>query len=129
MRARFTDVEAPSGSDVCYATTNRQAGVRAIAARADALLVIGEEFSSNAQRLADVARASGCSAVQLVAASEAIDWPALSGARTLGLTAAASTPEHSIAEVVAALSERFALRIEEAPPVDEAATFRPLGFD
>jgi 4-hydroxy-3-methylbut-2-en-1-yl diphosphate reductase len=126
---RFRDVQEPPSSDICFATTNRQAGVRAIAARSDAVIVAGEHFSSNATRLAEVARASGCDAVQLVADASHVDWSLLSGARTVGLTAAASTPEQTITGIIDALRRRFDVRIEEAAHAPETAVFKPLRFD
>lgn len=126
---RFKDVQAPPRSDICFATTNRQAALRDIAAKADAVIVAGEHFSSNASRLAELARSSGCAAVQLVADSSYVDWSLLSGARTVGLTAAASTPERTVTEIIDALRERFDVRIEEAPHTPELTNFRPLRFD
>lgn len=127
--ARFNDVQGPPSSDICFATTNRQAGVREVAARADAVIVAGDHFSSNASRLAEVARSAGCSAVQLVADASYVDWSLLSGARTVGLTAAASTPEQTVTGIIDAIRGRFDVQIEEAPHVPEAATFKPLRFD
>jgi 4-hydroxy-3-methylbut-2-enyl diphosphate reductase len=127
--ARFADVAAPRGSDICYATTNRQAAIRAIAARADAVIVAGAHFSSNASRLAEVARAAGCAAVQLVDEADALDLDALDGAATIGLTAAASTPEESVHAILARLATRRALAVEEIGQVVEAVAFRPVRVD
>ena len=71
------NVARPAAGDICYATTNRQAAVRAIAARADAMIVAGESFSSNACRLAEVAASAGCPAVQRVTGAEELDWSRL----------------------------------------------------
>src|SRR4029453_17255108 len=73
LRRRFSDLAGPASSDICYATTNRQAAVRDLARQSDAIIVAGERFSSNACRLAEVA-ADHCGAVQLVAAPEEIEW-------------------------------------------------------
>lgn len=127
--ARFKDVQAPPSSDICFATTNRQAGIRDIAAKADAVIVAGEQFSSNASRLAEVARSSGCASVQLVADASHVDWSLLSGARTVALTAAASTPERTVTGIIDALCRRYDVRIEEAPHKPESAAFKPLRFD
>ncbi|WP_118858233.1 4-hydroxy-3-methylbut-2-enyl diphosphate reductase [Sphingomonas mesophila] len=127
LRARFADLAEPPSGDICYATTNRQAAVEAIAARAEAVIVVGEDFSSNARRLAEVA-AADCRSVQLVAGAEAIDWGRVVGAEVIGLTAAASTPESSVAEVVAALGGRFALEVEEVEAARETMVFRPVAI-
>jgi 4-hydroxy-3-methylbut-2-enyl diphosphate reductase len=127
--ARFADVAAPNGSDICYATTNRQAAIRAIAGRVDAVIVAGAHFSSNASRLAEVARAAGCPAVQLVDEAEALDLDALDGAAAIGLTAAASTPEESVRAILARLATRRALAVEEVGQGVEAVAFRPVRVD
>ena len=126
MRARFTDLVGPRSSDICYATTNRQAAAKRIAAEADAMLVAGDSLSSNAARLAEIARAAGCPAVQLVEGASEIDWSVLGRPRTIGVTAAASTPEEAVDEIVAALGARFEARIEEREAVVETARFKPL---
>ena len=125
---RFDDVSAPPGSDICYATTNRQMALGAIAGEADAVIVAGAPFSSNANRLADLAREAGCRSVQLVADAEEIDWASLSDARTVGLTAAASTPEESVQRIIEALEVRFQLAIEERRDREERTVFRPLNL-
>lgn len=123
---RFADIEAPPSSDICYASTNRQAAIREIASKVDAVMVVGEGFSSNAVRLADVARDAGCASVQLVADVSEVDWTLLAGASSLGLTAAASTPEASVASVLEALDRRFDLEMVEGPRIVESAVFRPM---
>ena len=125
---RFDDVAAPPGSDICYATTNRQAALGAIAPEADAVIVAGASFSSNANRLAELARNAGCPSVQLVAEAAEIDWDLIGEARTLGLTAAASTPEESVTEILAALSSRFEVAVEERRQLEEKTVFKPLKF-
>lgn len=125
LRARFSDLAAPSSSDICYATTNRQAAVRAIAERADAVIVVGADFSSNARRLVEVAR-QVCPSVQLVADAAALDWNLVPSSGTVGISAAASTPQESIDEIVEALSNRFTVSIAELETVREHAVFKPL---
>ena len=125
---RFDDVAAPPGSDICYATTNRQTALGAIAPEADAVIVAGASFSSNANRLAELARNAGCPSVQLVGEAAEIDWDLIGQARTLGLTAAASTPEESVTEILAALSSRFEVAVEERRQLEEKTVFRPLKF-
>jgi len=121
---RFPDVARPAAGDICYATTNRQAAVRAIAARADAMIVAGESFSSNACRLAELAVAAGCSSVQRITGPEELDWSRLPRSGTLGITAAASTPESAVTDIIEALGANYRLRIEEVRAVEENTEFR-----
>jgi 4-hydroxy-3-methylbut-2-enyl diphosphate reductase len=122
--ARFTDVARPAAGDICYATTNRQAAVRAIAARADAMIVAGESFSSNACRLAELAASAGCSEVQRITGIEELDWSSLPRSGSLGITAAASTPESVVTEILDALGTRYRLRIEEVSAIEETTEFK-----
>lgn len=124
--SRFPDLQGPSTSDICYATTNRQAAVREIASRADAIIVVGEDFSSNATRLAEVA-GSLCK-VQLVARAEDLDRDALGGVAVVGVTAAASTPETSVEAVLDSLREQFRLHIEEVEVARETIAFKRLAI-
>jgi 4-hydroxy-3-methylbut-2-enyl diphosphate reductase len=126
LGARFPGLAGPSGSDICYATSNRQAAVRAIAGRVEAMIVVGEAFSSNARRLAEVAAAQGCPRVQLVPDGDGIDWALLDDVRCAGLTAAASTPESSVAAVIEALGRRLELSIEPVGDSAEGADFKPV---
>ncbi|WP_238475397.1 4-hydroxy-3-methylbut-2-enyl diphosphate reductase [Sphingomonas cavernae] len=129
IKACFSDVIGPNSSDICYATSNRQAAVKAIALRSDSVIVAGERFSSNALRLAEVARAAGCLRVQLIPDASHIDWSLIMGARTVGLSAAASTPEWSVTTIVDAMRARFEVSIEEFFDADETAVFRPLSIN
>jgi 4-hydroxy-3-methylbut-2-enyl diphosphate reductase len=127
LRDRFPDLAAPPASDICYATSNRQAALKEIVGQVDAVIVAGEHFSSNACRLAEVARASGCPSVQLVAAAEEIDWALLRGRRRIGITAAASTPESVVGGILEALGKRFAVTVREAEgAAEESVFFKPL---
>jgi 4-hydroxy-3-methylbut-2-enyl diphosphate reductase len=126
LDSRFQDVARPAAGDICYATTNRQAAVREIAPRVDAMIVVGESFSSNARRLCEVAAAQGCGSVQLAADADGLNWAALTGGMVVGVTAAASTPESSVASVIAALKERFDLAVEEVGDGIESTSFRPV---
>ncbi|HEY6814467.1 MAG TPA: 4-hydroxy-3-methylbut-2-enyl diphosphate reductase [Croceibacterium sp.] len=123
LQVRFGNLAAPPASDICYATQNRQAAVRAISERADAVVVVGAAFSSNATRLGEVAR-ERCRAVQLVADGDALDWallPARGG--VIGLTAAASTPEASVRDVVRALRGRYRVTLTEHRSATETRRF------
>jgi 4-hydroxy-3-methylbut-2-enyl diphosphate reductase len=124
IKARFADVATPPRSDICYATTNRQGAVRAIAARADAIIVAGEDFSSNACRLAELAAAAGCPSVQLVSTAEALDWARLRQSPVIGVTAAASTPESVVDGIIDALRARYRIHIEEVAAAEETILFR-----
>jgi 4-hydroxy-3-methylbut-2-en-1-yl diphosphate reductase len=127
LRARFADLVGPSSSDICYATTNRQAAVRDLAMQSDAIIVAGEHFSSNACRLAEVASLH-CSAVQLVAGPDEIDWSELPSSGSIGITAAASTPESSVQAIVSAFGARYRTRVEEAGAEPEATVFKRLAI-
>ncbi len=124
LEARFPAIEGPAREDICYATTNRQAAVKAIAPKIDALLVIGAPNSSNSLRLVEVGRLAGCPQAQLVQRAADIDWAAIAGAQALGLTAGASAPETLVDEVVDALRERFDVTVELAETAIERIEFK-----
>ncbi len=107
LQARFPQIIGPHKEDICYATTNRQAAVKAMASQIDALLVIGAPNSSNSRRLVEVGSREGCSYSQLVQRAADIDWRALDGIRSVGITAGASAPEVLVEEVIAAFRERY----------------------
>jgi 4-hydroxy-3-methylbut-2-enyl diphosphate reductase len=127
LRARFSDLVEPASSDICYATTNRQAAVREVAAQADAIIVAGESFSSNANRLAEVA-ALTCPSVQLVASATDIDWSKLPRNGVIGVTAAASTPETTVQDIIEALSVRYRVILEELEAMRELTVFKRLAI-
>ncbi len=124
LKARFPDIAGPAKEDICYATTNRQAAVKAMAPRIDALLVIGAPNSSNSRRLVEVGRAAGCRHAQLLGRAADIDWRSLEGARTIGITAGASAPEVLVEEVVAAFRARYAVTIEIVETAVERVEFK-----
>jgi 4-hydroxy-3-methylbut-2-en-1-yl diphosphate reductase len=124
LRARFPAIEGPHREDICYATTNRQMAVKAVAPRSDMILVLGAPNSSNSMRLVEVARNHGCPAARLVQRAAEIDWDALAGIRTLGITAGASAPDILIREVMAAAGERFEVTIEEVSVGREDVVFK-----
>ncbi|MBI4030138.1 MAG: 4-hydroxy-3-methylbut-2-enyl diphosphate reductase [Proteobacteria bacterium] len=123
LKKRFPSIEGPHKEDICYATTNRQAAVRAIAARSDALLVIGAPNSSNSNRLAEVAQAHGCAKAWLIQRAADIGWEGLADVKTLGLTAGASAPDVLVEEVIAALRARFDVTVEEVVTKEENVVF------
>jgi 4-hydroxy-3-methylbut-2-enyl diphosphate reductase len=128
LHSRFWNVDRPAAGDICYATTNRQAAVRAIAARADAMIVAGESFSSNACRLAELASSAGCPAVQRVTGPEELDWSRLPRSGSLGITAAASTPETVVTEILDALRGAYRLRVEEVSAIEESIEFKRVAI-
>jgi len=129
LRRRFRAIEGPRSEDICYATSNRQAAVKAIAGRCDALLVIGAPNSSNSVRLVEVAEREGARA-RLIGRASDIDLAWLEGVRTLGITAGASAPETLVREVVACLAERFELSEEPVEGVEERMIFKlPAGLE
>ena len=126
LKTRFPDIRAPRSEDICYATSNRQAAVKAIAPECDRLLVIGAPNSSNSLRLAEVAERMGAPA-RLIERAADIDWDWLGEPATVGLTAGASAPELLVREVVDALRERFAVTEEEADHSPERMIFKLPG--
>ena len=124
LRARFPAIVGPAKDDICYATTNRQAAVKAIAGKIDALLVVGAPNSSNSRRLVEVGRAAGCSYAQLVREAADIDWRALDGIRALGVTAGASAPEVLVNEVIDAFRDRFDVTVEIVETAQERVEFK-----
>ncbi|HEY8189455.1 MAG TPA: 4-hydroxy-3-methylbut-2-enyl diphosphate reductase, partial [Micavibrio sp.] len=128
LHEKFPLIEGPHKEDICYATTNRQAAVKAIADRSDALLVIGAPNSSNSNRLAEVARTAGCAKAALIQRAADIDWDMMGGVRTLGLTAGASAPDVLVEEVIDAFRERFTVRVEEVRITEENVVFKVPGI-
>ena len=124
LKARFPAIIGPRKEDICYATTNRQAAVREIAPKIDALLVIGAPNSSNSRRLVEVGEKSGCAYAQLVERAANIDWRALESAHAIGITAGASAPEVLIEEVLEAFRERYTLRVEIVETATENISFK-----
>lgn len=124
LRQRFPAIHGPKMEDICYATSNRQAAVKAIAPRCDALVVIGAPNSSNSQRLVEVAANNGCARARLIQRACDMDWAWLDGARRLGISAGASAPETLVDELIAACRERYALEIEEVRMAEESVVFK-----
>lgn len=121
---RFPDIKGPKKEDICYATTNRQMAVKAIAEQCDALLVLGAPNSSNSMRLVEVALTAGCQKSALVQRAAELDWSWFDGVSTLGITAGASAPEILVEEVIAACRSRYAVEIEEVKVVEEQVHFK-----
>ena len=124
LRRRFPAISAPHKEDICYATTNRQEAVKALAERCDLLLVVGAQYSSNSVRLVEVGLRAGAKQARLVDEADHIDWAWFAGVETLGLTAGASAPEMLVQGVLSALSERYQIEIEEISTRQETVTFK-----
>ena len=123
LQRRFPAIRAPRSEDICYATSNRQAAVKAIAPQCERMLVIGAPNSSNSLRLVEVAARMGVEA-RLIGRASDIDWDWLGTPRTIGLTAGASAPELLVREVVDALAERFHVTEEIADHTPERMVFK-----
>ena len=123
LKARFPAIRAPRSEDICYATSNRQAAVKAIAPECDRMLVIGAPNSSNSLRLAEVAERMDVPA-RLIERAGNIDWDWLGQPATLGVTAGASAPELLVREVIDALKERFDVTEEVTDHDPERMVFK-----
>jgi 4-hydroxy-3-methylbut-2-en-1-yl diphosphate reductase len=124
LRKRFPKMAEPRKDDICYATTNRQEAVKAMAHEAQLVLVIGAANSSNSVRLKEVAERSGAGAAQLIASADDIDWRWFDGVSTLGLTAGASAPETLVQGVIAACRAQFEVTVREVITAQEDVVFR-----
>ncbi len=129
LRERFPTILAPGADDICYATSNRQGAVKAIAEAVDLMLVIGAPNSSNSKRLVEVAVRNGTCAT-LIQRAEEIDFGWFDGVRTVGITAGASAPEILVREVVEHLATRFDVTEREVELVEEKVAFKlPRGLE
>lgn len=124
LRKRFPDLTGPPREDICYATSNRQAAVKAIAARCDVLLVLGAPNSSNSMRLVEVAARAGCKRALLVQNASELDIARFDGIRTLGVTAGASAPEILVQQVLDAFAVHYDTHIEEVAVTVEDIEFK-----
>ena len=123
LTSRFPTIQAPRSEDICYATSNRQAAVKAIAPACEKMLVIGAPNSSNSLRLAEVAERLGVPS-RLIERATDIDWDWLGQPRTLGVTAGASAPELLVREVIDALRTRFEVTEDETEHLAEGMSFK-----
>jgi 4-hydroxy-3-methylbut-2-enyl diphosphate reductase len=123
LREQFPAISGPHREDICYATTNRQAAVKAMAPRCDRLIVVGAPNSSNSKRLVEVAERAGCKQAFLVERAADIDWATMAGIRTVGITAGASAPEVLVDEVVQAFASRFDTTVENLVTAREDISF------
>ena len=123
LQDRFPNIEAPRKEDICYATTNRQAAVKALTPRCDGFLVLGAPNSSNSNRLAEVALTAGCPKALLIERAAELDMGWMESVTTLGVTAGASAPELLVQELVDRLRETYEVTVEEVSVASENVTF------
>jgi 4-hydroxy-3-methylbut-2-enyl diphosphate reductase len=123
LRRRFPLISGPHKEDICYATTNRQEAVKAIAPRADVVFVIGAPNSSNSMRLVEVAKRAGARDARLIQRAADIDWSIFHADETVGLTAGASAPEVLMEEVIGAFRERYDIALDEVVVTQENVEF------
>lgn len=124
LQARFPAIQGPHKEDICYATTNRQESVKAMAAKTNAMLVVGAPNSSNSKRLVEVGAKAGCSYSQLVQRATDIDWRALEGIESIGITAGASAPDVLITEVIDAFKAKYDVTVEVVETAKENVEFK-----
>lgn len=124
LNRRFPSIVGPHKEDICYATTNRQEAVKAMAPKCDAILVVGAPNSSNSRRLVEVGSRAGCGYAQLVQRAHDIDWRSLEGIVSMGITAGASAPEQLINEVIDAFNDRYDVTVEMVETAVENVEFK-----
>ena len=124
LKDRFPAIVLPYKEDICYATTNRQMAVKAIAERCDLLLVIGSVASSNSKRLVEVGDKAGAEKAMLISSAESIDWDKVDAAKVIGLSAGASAPEYLTDGVIAALRSKYDIEMQEVEVTKEKVIFR-----
>ncbi len=124
LKERFPEISEPHKEDICYATTNRQDAVKAIAGRCEAVIVVGAPNSSNSKRLVEVAERTGCKKSFLIQRADDIDWSQFEGISTLGITAGASAPEVLVDEIIEAFGDRFTITVETVTTAQERVSFK-----
>ena len=124
LKERFPNISLPYKEDICYATTNRQMAVKAIAEKCDLLLVIGSDTSSNSKRLVEVGDKAGADNAMLISSADSIDWDTIEAAKTIGLSAGASAPEYLTDGVIAALRSKYDIDMQEVEVIKEKVIFR-----
>ncbi|MGD9639065.1 MAG: 4-hydroxy-3-methylbut-2-enyl diphosphate reductase [Alphaproteobacteria bacterium] len=124
LKNKIPNIGQPNKNDICYATTNRQNAIKEIAAICDTIFVIGSPNSSNSQRLVEVSKTSGCMKSFLIESPDEINWGALEGIQTLGITAGASAPEILVKKVIAGIKKRYNVKIKETTFTKEKTIFK-----
>ncbi len=123
LKARFPDILGPDVKDICYATQNRQAAVRQLTARCDAIVVMGADYSSNSKRLREIGEDAGTNSYLIADAGE-LEPAWLDGVRTLGITAGASAPEELVQGLIERLRGWFAVSVTDLEGGEENVVFR-----
>jgi 4-hydroxy-3-methylbut-2-enyl diphosphate reductase len=124
LQRRFPTIVGPKREDICYATTNRQRAVEALAPKADLTLIIGATNSSISVRLVEVAKTAGCPRASLVQCAETMDWALMDGVATVAVSAGASAPETLVQGLIRACTERYSVTVEEIEVVKEDVAFK-----
>ena len=124
LRRRFPAIKGPYKEDICYATTNRQDAVKAIAGRVELLLVVGAPNSSNSRRLVEVGERHGTPRSMLVQRAAELDWGTLQGLSTIGITAGASAPELLVNEIIDAFRAHYDVAVETVTLREENVSFK-----
>ncbi len=124
LQQRFPQISSPHKEDICYATTNRQAAVKALAERCDLVLVIGATNSSNSVRLVEVALTAGAKRAQLISSVDKVDWSSMDGIETVGITAGASAPDVLVQDLLDAFATRFNVIEEVISVAKEDVVFK-----
>ncbi|MBN9080808.1 MAG: 4-hydroxy-3-methylbut-2-enyl diphosphate reductase [Rhizobiales bacterium] len=125
LTRRFPDIVGPHKEDICYATTNRQDAVKAVASQVDAMIVVGAPNSSNSLRLREVAERSGCPIALLVERAADIDWAMLQGVKRVGISAGASAPEVLVEEILDGFRAHFDVAVDTVVTAQEGVHFPP----
>ncbi|SFV36220.1 4-hydroxy-3-methylbut-2-enyl diphosphate reductase [Devosia crocina] len=123
LKARFPAINGPHKEDICYATTNRQEAIKAVAPMVEAMIVVGSPNSSNSQRLVEVALRAGCRIATLVDRASEIDWSVYGDIKSLGVSAGASAPESLVVEVLDAFAARYDVKVETKTTAEERIAF------
>ncbi len=124
LKKKFPMIVGPHKEDICYATTNRQNAVKAIADKVEALIVVGSSNSSNSQRLVEVGQKSGCQYSRLIENKKEINWAEMEEMQSVGITAGASAPEVLIEDVISAFKSRFNVKLQIIETTKEAVSFK-----
>jgi len=124
LKSRFPQINAPHKEDICYATTNRQSAVKALAKRCDLVFVIGAPNSSNSVRLVEVALNAGARRAELISSANDVDWDKIGNIQTVGVTAGASAPDILVEELLEAFADRYEVTQEDVRVADENVVFK-----
>jgi len=124
LQEKYPKMQGPKREDICYATTNRQSAMKAVAEEVDLAFIIGAPDSSNSRRLVDVAKQAGSIPAYLIQRAAEIDWTWFENIESLGISAGASAPEILVEEVVEACRERFDIIVSHKVTAEESIEFK-----